>query len=316
METRGEKRKYARERPVTTYSIVAYDPKTGEYGVAVQSHYFSVGSVVPWVESEVGAVATQASVDPSYGPLGLALMKTGKSASNTLKGLLAADPYQEIRQVAMIDRDGNIAVHTGSRCIPNAGHSKGEHFVVQANLMENERVWPAMKEAFQKSGGDLGDRMLTALEAAEESGGDIRGKQSAALIVVKGESSKRPWNDKKVDLRVDDHAHPLKELRRLLHISKAYSYSREANTLVEETKFVDAQKSYKKAVSLAPKKLEIKFWHAVSLVSAGKLEKARPIFAKVFQKNSKWKEIAFRLQSSGRLPDTAKVKNYLKEINK
>ncbi|MBK8049523.1 MAG: DUF1028 domain-containing protein [Anaerolineales bacterium] len=188
-----------------TYSIVAYDREAGQLGVAFQSHYFSVGGVVPWVEAGVGAVATQSFVDPSYGPLGLALMRAGKSANQALDGLLAADPLREQRQVAMVDLHGNVSVHTGARCIAAAGHKTGANFSVQANLMLSDTVWDAMADAYLTTAGDLAERMLAALEAAEGEGGDIRGRQSAALMVVKAQPTGQPWRDRVFDLRVEDH---------------------------------------------------------------------------------------------------------------
>ena len=188
-----------------TYSIVARDPDTGQLGVAVQSHWFSVGALVPWAEAGVGAVATQSLVDPSYGPLGLDLMRAGRSAPQSLEGLLVADAHPEIRQVAMIDADGDVAAHTGTNCIPHAGHVTGEDFSVQANLMDRDTVPEAMATAFRRADGDLAARMLAALRAAQDEGGDIRGEQSAALLVVSGTPTGRPWSDVVVDLRVEDH---------------------------------------------------------------------------------------------------------------
>jgi uncharacterized Ntn-hydrolase superfamily protein len=187
-------------RPVATYSIVARDPATGELGVAVQSHWFSVGPIVPWAEAGVGAVATQSFVDPSYGPLGLDLMRAGKSATEALSGLVESDAHPEVRQVAMIDARGNVAAHTGANAIIAAGHQTGENYSVQANLMESSTVWPAMADAFETASGDLAERLLAALEAAEAEGGDIRGRQSAALLVVSGEPTGRPWVDRTFDL--------------------------------------------------------------------------------------------------------------------
>jgi uncharacterized Ntn-hydrolase superfamily protein len=174
-----------------TYSIVARDPETGQLGVAVQSHWFSVGAIVPWAEAGVGAVATQSFVEPSYGPLGLALMRAGKSAPEALKSLLASDAQADVRQVAMIDAQGRVASHTGVYCIAAAGHRIGANYSAQANLMLKETVWDAMAKAFESAKGDLADRLLSALEAAQGEGGDIRGKQSAAIVVVTGKDAAR-----------------------------------------------------------------------------------------------------------------------------
>jgi uncharacterized Ntn-hydrolase superfamily protein len=222
-----------RARPVHTYSVVARDAATGDLGVAVQSHWFSVGSLVTWAEAGVGAVATQSFVDPAYGPLGLGLMRAGKSAREALDGLLAADAGRDVRQVAMVDAKGVVAVHTGKKCIEAAGHATGAGWSVQANLMASERVWPAMARAMEQARGDLAERMLAALEAAEAAGGDIRGRQSAALLVVRGASSGRPWADRAVELRVEDHPRPLEELRRLLRVHRAFDHMNRGDLAVE-----------------------------------------------------------------------------------
>src|ERR1035438_3837890 len=206
----------APRRPVHTFSIVARDAVTGDLGVAVQSHWFSVGSAVPWAEPGVGAVATQSFTEPSYGPLGLTLMKAGKSAPEALKALLSADSDREVRQVAMVDAQGRSAAHTGVKCIQAAGHEVGEGFTVEANLMDKPTVWPAMAKAFRAAKGDLAERLLAALRAAQAQGGDIRGQQSAAILIVKGKPSGQPWNDRLFDLRVEDSPDPLKELSRLV----------------------------------------------------------------------------------------------------
>ncbi|HML03574.1 MAG TPA: DUF1028 domain-containing protein [Candidatus Bathyarchaeia archaeon] len=199
-----------------TFSIVSRDSKTGEIGVAVQSHWFSVGGDVSWAWAGFGAVATQAFADPSYGSRGLALMHQGKSAPDALKQLINTDPQQEVRQVAIVDAKGRVAVHTGRRCVMHAGHKIGEGHSVQANMMLNDMVLSAMAKAFERTRGDLANRMMASLEAAQRAGGDIRGKQSAAILVVRAQSSGELWTDRVVDLRVDDHPEPIMELRRLL----------------------------------------------------------------------------------------------------
>src|SRR5438552_4472358 len=212
----------APKRPVHTFSIIARDPATGELGVAVQSHWFSVGPIVPWVEAGVGAVATQSFVDPSYGKLGLDLMRAGKSAPEALKALIAGDAASDVRQVAMIDTQGRVAAHTGAKDIQAAGHKVGTNYSVQANLMLNDTVWPAMSRAFEAAKGDLADRMLAALDAAQAAGGDIRGRQSAALILVSGKPTGKAWVDRVFEVRVDDSTEPLKEVRRLVILQRAY----------------------------------------------------------------------------------------------
>src|SRR5687767_6362534 len=219
-------------RPVATYSIVARDSATGEIGVAVQSHWFSVGTLVPWAEAGVGAVATQSFVDPRYGPLGLELMRLGRSAPEALRALVSSDADSAVRQVAMIDAQGRVAAFTGTRAIRAAGQHTGRQYSVQANLMEKPSVWPAMARAFESARGDLAERLLAALEAAEREGGDIRGRQSAAIVVVSGASSNRPWVDRLVDLRVEDHPQPIAELRRLVTLSRLYRRMNEGDEWV------------------------------------------------------------------------------------
>ena len=289
-----------------TYSIVARDPETGELGVAVQSHWFSVGSIVPWAESEVGAVATQSIVDPSYGPLGLALMRAGKSAPDALKSLVATDAQGDFRQVAMIDAKGNVAAHTGAKAIIAAGHHVGTHYSVQANLMSNEKVWPAMATAFENTKGDLADRLLAALDAAENAGGDIRGKQSAALIVVRGRTTGHAWSDRLFDLRVDDAPDPLRELRRLVRLQRAYNFMNRGDELAAESKWDEAMEQYSRGAALAPEIEELPYWKAVTLFTAGREDEALPIFREVFARNPAYIELTKRLPASGFLPDDPK----------
>lgn len=289
-------------RPVNTYSIVAYDSATGQFGAAVQSHWFKVADVI-WVEPGVGAVATQSLVDFAYGPLGIEMMKLGKSSSNALSGLLASDPEREVRQVAMIDRNGQVATHTGSRCIAEAGHQQGVHYSVQANLMEKSTVWSAMATAFENSKGDLAERLMAALEAAQAEGGDIRGKQSAALVVVTGEPSGQSWRDRLFDVRVDDSPEPLVELRRLLDITRAYNHMNRGDDLIAEGKLAEAGDEYARAAELAPGNLEILYWHAVTLATSAEPELAMPIFKRVFEADENWRTLIPRLVKSGLLPD-------------
>src|SRR5512138_801191 len=209
-------------RPVHTYSIVARDPATGDLGVAVQSHWFSVGAIVPWAESGVGAVATQSFVEPSYGPKGLAMMRAGVAPKEALEHLVGEDPHPEARQVAFVDAQGRVAAYTGPMCIPAAGHRTGNGYSVQANLMLGDEVPDAMAAAFEKAKGPLAERMLAALEAAQGVGGDIRGKQSAAILVVRGKPSAKPWTDRLMDLRIEDDPDPVGEMRRLLTLHRAY----------------------------------------------------------------------------------------------
>ncbi len=294
-------------RPVNTYSIVARDPISGEMGVAVQSHWFSVGSVVPWARAGVGAVATQSMVDASYGPLGLDLMQAGRSASAALRGLLEADDASEIRQVAMIDSKGDVAAHTGARCIPAAGHVVGENFSVQANLMDRTTVPAAMAQAFHQSRGPLAERLLAALEAAQGEGGDIRGKQSAAILVVKGESTGRPWADTVVDLRVEDHPEPVQELKRLLRLHRGYEQMNEGDLAVEKGDLAAAEVSYGHAQDILEGNLEASYWYAVALCNSGQIDAAVEKFHRIFAGGENWKRLTPRLVETGYLEASPEV---------
>ena len=290
-------------RPVATYSIVARDPASGALGVAVQSHWFSVGSSVSWAEAGVGAVATQSFVEISYGPLGLELLRAGKTAAEALAALLAADPTPEVRQVATVDRHGEVAVHTGSRCIAAAGDQVGEQYSVQANMMERDTVWGAMAKAYEGSRGDLIARLLAALDAAQAEGGDLRGMQSAAILVVPGTSEGAPWRERIVDLRVEDHADPLGELRRLVAVHRAYEHMNRGDERMAEGDVERALAEYSSAAALQPENMEIRFWQAVTLAGAGRVEEALPVFAEVFDREPRWRELVGRLPASGLLPD-------------
>jgi uncharacterized Ntn-hydrolase superfamily protein len=285
----------AQVRPLHTFSIIARDSGTGEMGVAVQSHWFSVGSIVVWGEAGVGVVATQSFVDPAYGPLGLELIRTGKTARQALEGILASDPGKDVRQVAMLDAHGNVAAYTGKKCIQAAGYVEGEQFAVQANLMLNDKIWPSMAKAYREAKGDLVDRMLAALDAAQEVGGDIRGKQSAAILIVSAKSTGKPWNDRIMDLRVEDHTEPLKELRRLVNVHRAYQHMNNGDLAVEKNDIDGALREYVTAELMMPDNLEMKFWHAIALVNTGKIDESLPIFKHVFDTNPNWKELTSRL---------------------
>ncbi|HLJ87504.1 MAG TPA: DUF1028 domain-containing protein [Candidatus Angelobacter sp.] len=310
-------------RPVHTFSIVAYDPATGQMGVAVQSHWFAVGGEVPWAEAGVGAVATQSFVDPSYGPLGLNLMRAGKSAPDSLLGLLQSDGNCNVRQVAMIDAQGRVATFTGAKDIQAAGGIagnsstgtpircggetggtvfEGKNYAVQANLMSNGKIWPAMSKAYESSQGDLADRMLAALDAAQAAGGDIRGRQSAALIIVPAKSSGKPWSDYVFNLRVDDNPEPLKELRRLVVLQRAYNHMNAGDAAVERHDTEGALREYGSAEQLVPNNAEMIYWHAVALVNMGKVDESLPLFRKAFALDRNWVELTPRLPKAGLLP--------------
>ncbi len=294
-------------RPVATYSIVAMDPETKQLGVAVQSHWFSVGPIVPWAEAGVGAVATQSLADVSYGPLGLDLMRAGRSAPDALRGLAAADEGRELRQVAMVDAAGRVAARTGSRCIAHAGDSQGAHVSVQANIMAKPTVWPAMLRAYDTASGDLAERMLVALEAAEAEGGDLRGRQSAALVVVSGTPTGIPWRDRVFDLRVEDHPEPLKELRRLLTVARAYALMNEGDSRLERDDMPGALAAYAAALELQPANAEIAFWTGVTILGsdpgAPRIEQALPFFRRAFEGSPPLRELLPRLVPSGLAPE-------------
>jgi uncharacterized Ntn-hydrolase superfamily protein len=290
-------------RPVHTYSIAARDPVTGEMGVAVQSHWFSVGSSVPWAESGVGAVATQSFIEPSYGALGLDLMRTGRTAEESLAGLVAADPAPEVRQVGFVDATGATAAWTGELAIAHACDRQGDGFTVQANLMHRTGVCDSMFEAFTSGTGDLAARLLAALVAAEERGGDIRGRQSAALLVVAATPSGRPWEDRLYDLRVEDSEEPLAELERLLGVARAYRHMNAGDARLTEGDVDGAVAEYRKAEALLPGESEPLFWHAATLASVGRVEESLPLFAEAFRLRPEWKELVPRLPAAELLPD-------------
>lgn len=289
-------------RPVSTYSIVARDPATGDLGVAVQSHWFSVGSVVTWAEAGVGAVATQSFVETSYGPLGLEAMRSGKPAGLALQELVAKDPHPEVRQVAFVDAAGRVAAHTGEGCIPGAGHRTGEGYSVQANLMLTHDVPQTMAAAFEAASGPLAERLVAALRAAQKAGGDIRGKQSAALLVVRAKPTQRPWTDRLIDLRVEDHEHPVAELGRLLRLHRAYEKMNAGDEAVAAGAMDRALEEYSAAEAMFPDNDEFVFWHAVTLVTNDRVDEALPLFARAFRMNPNWMMLVPRLVEVDQLP--------------
>ena len=293
-----------------TFSIVARDTITGEMGVAVQSHWFNVGSVVSWGEAGVGVVATQSLVNPSFGIRGLELLKQGFSPQEAVDKLIAADDGRDGRQLAILDSKGRVAAYTGKNCIPEAGHIVGNNFSVQANLMINNKVWPAMANAFETSKGPLAERMVSALEAAQKAGGDIRGKQSAAILVVKGTSLGKVWEDREIDLRVEDNPEPVKEIKRVLKVFRAYEHMNAGDLAIEKNNMPLAMNEYSAAEKMFPENEEMRFWHAVTLANNGYLDKSLPIFKKLFAKNNNWKILTPRLIKIGQL----KVNNV--ELNK
>jgi uncharacterized Ntn-hydrolase superfamily protein len=335
-------REFAHTRPgspVHTFSIVARDPQTGEMGVAVQSHWFCVGCIVTWAEAGVGAIATQSFVEPAYGRDGLELLRKGVSAPSALAQLLKADKARNVRQVAFIDSQGRTAAWTGAKDIAAAGDIVGlpangrigeqridgapadgvihigGHFSVQANMMLNDKVWPAMAKAFREAKGDLADRMMAALDAAQAVGGDARGRQSAALIIVKAKSSGKPWQDRVFDLRVDDADYPLQELHRLVALQRAYNHMNAGDLATEHGDLEGALREYGAAERIAsatpgilPSRLnEMRYWHAVALTNMNRIEDALPLFRQVFAADKNWVLMTERLPKVGQLPDDPKV---------
>lgn len=279
-----------------TFSIVARDSVTGEMGVAVQSHWFSVGTAVSWAEAGVGAVATQSFVNKSFGLRGLSLLKNGLTAQQAVDSLLKDDEGREVRQLAIVDNKGNVAVHTGNGCIQFASHMKGNQFSVQANMMLGNQVPNVMATAFRKSAGKpLAERMLLALDAAQNAGGDIRGQQSAAIIIVPAKSNDRPWDERTVDLRVDDSQNPIKEISRLYKVHVAYEHMNKGDLAVEKSDMITAMNEYNAAMKMFPVNLEMQYWTAVTLANNKEVAKAIPIFRKVFAAEKNWKELTRRL---------------------
>ena len=289
--------------PISTYSIVAYDEKTGQLGVAVQSHWFSVGSLVPWVKAGVGAVATQSFVKVEYGPNGLKLMGKGLSAEDALKILVEEDENSAVRQVGMVDTKGSASAFTGEKCIQFAGHIVGKNYTVQANLMASATVPTAMVRAYETTKGELVDKLMATLEAAQKEGGDIRGKQSAAIVVMTGEPTGIDWKDKLFDLRIEDHPEPIKEMKRLIRISRAYQHANQGDLYIETGEIDKALKEYDLAAEYYPENPELPFWTAVSLASIGREEEALPIFKEVFEKAPDLRDLISHLIPVGLLPN-------------
>lgn len=284
-----------------TFSIVARDPETGEMGVAVQSHWFSVGSLVAWGEAGVGVVATQSFVNPSFGQRGLELLKKGMTAQEVVDLLISKDEGRDVRQLAIVDSKGNSASYTGSKCIEAAGNIVGDGYSVQANMMLNNTVWGAMSKAFENSKGPLAERLITTLEAAQNAGGDIRGQQSACLLVVRGNATGNLWEDRLIDLRVEDNPQPITEIKRLLNVYRAYEHMNKGDLAVEKNDMKLAMDEYNTAMKMFPENLEMKYWTAVTLANTGEIEKALPMFKEIFSKDANWKELTKRLPAVGLL---------------
>lgn len=276
-----------------TYSIVARDPTTGAFGVAVQSHAFAVGPRVPWLDPSAGAIATQALTNVEFGPRGLELLRIGWSASDALDALVSSDPEAENRQLGIVDGSGRVAAHTGAACIRDCGHVIGDGYVVMGNLLRTPDVWPAMAAAYEASASSpFWERLLSALEAAEAAGGDVRGRQSAALVIVR--DGAEPLGSV-VNVRVDDHADPLVELRRLATLSEAYRLVSPA----ADDGVVSQAARYAAARLLAPGALEVVFWEAVRLAAEGDIGAARRELAIATEVDPTWAEAFRRVASAG-----------------
>jgi uncharacterized Ntn-hydrolase superfamily protein len=294
---------YNTDEPLAhTFSIVARDAASGEMAVAVQSHWFSVGTVVSWGEAGVGVVATQSFVNKSFGPRGLALLREGKSPEEAVRILLSDDSGESVRQLAILDPSGRVATHTGSNCIADAGHKNGENFSVQANMMLNDKVVPAMEKAwFEHANMKIAERMIEVLKAAQAAGGDIRGKQSAALLVVNGKSTGEPWNDRLIDLRVDDHTNPIMEIERLLKVHRAYERMNMGDYYAEIKDMKKAMEEYQAAMAMFPENLEMQYWTAITLASNNEIKKAASMLQTIYKKDANWRELTKRLPRVGLL---------------
>ena len=286
-----------------TFSIVARDEKTGEIAVGVQSHWFSVGTSVSWAEAGVGAVATQSFTNKSFGIRGLALLKEGKTAQQALDILLSDDPGKEVRQVGIVDAKGNVANFTGKNCVDFAGDLKGKNYAVQSNMMLTDEVPSAMAKSFESNAQlPLAERVLEALKAAQKVGGDIRGKQSAAILVVKGEATGKPWDENHlVDLRVDDHADPLVEMERLLKTHRAYEHMNNGDLAIENNNMTLAMQEYGTAMKMFPKNLEMQYWTAITLANGGNVQKAALMLQAIYAKEPNWRKMTKRLPKAGLL---------------
>ncbi len=290
-----------------TYSVVARDAATGELGVAVQSHWFSVGPIVPWARPGIGAVATQANAEPRYGPQLLEMLEAGLDAESALARALAQDPGAHGRQVAVVDAWGGVAAYTGEECSPFAGHVIGDGVSCQANIMDNPTIWGAMLSAFRSHGGRLADRLLAALDAAEAAGGDIRGRQSAAMLVVP--ASGEAW-ETTVSLRVEDHPEPLAELRRLLKLHDAYVLAGRGDAMVNEHDYDEAARLYQAAAALAPTSTELCFWAGLGTAHAGDLNAGVAGVPAVIQASPGWATLLSRLSDSA-MPSVSSVRDAL-----
>jgi uncharacterized Ntn-hydrolase superfamily protein len=298
-----------------TYSIVARDPETGRLGVAVQTRYFGVGSTVPWAEPGVGVIATQSFVEVSYGPRGLELLRDGASAPDALEALLGEDDGRDVRQVAMVDANGEAAVHTGARCVQAAGHVIREGVSAQANMMERDTVWDAMLASFADTdGAGFPERLLAALRAAEGEGGDVRGRQSAALLVVEADRSLPSW-ERAIDVRVEDHPDPLGELERLVRLREAYRFFETGNDSAMDGDLVRAAEEQSRARELAPDDDAIAFGLGLAMMGSGRIDEAQALLEQARSANPRWALYLRRLAAAGILPSDPAFLDALMPLN-
>ena len=296
-----------------TYSLIARDPDTHEFGVAVQTHHLAVGTMVPWARSAVGAIASQSrgpgirgqgrgGVEGRYGALGLELLQTGVGARSALDALLVLDPFADWRQVAIVDADGDVAVHTGSRCVPEAGHHVGRSFSAQGNMMSSAVVWEAIGVTFERGKGPLAECMLDALQAGQSAGGDLRGQQSAALLIVAGKASGQPWRDRHIDLRVDDHKSPVAELQRLLRLKRGYLALEESHDALWNGDTGRSALLRDEVLRVAPEMIELRFWCALDAAVAGSVSEGVSRLREIIAEDAIWLEYLRRLRQSNWLP--------------
>ncbi len=286
-------------RPTNTYSIIAVDKEYGEIGIAVQSHWFSVGTSVAWIRAGTGAVATQSFINPSFGPIGFTLLEQGYTPEETIQELLKNDDGYQARQVAVINKVGEASAFTGTSCFRHAGHYVGPNYSVQANLMSSEKVWSAMSETFENSKGHLAERLLSCLEAAQAQGGDIRGKQSANLKIARLFATGKEWEDNMIDLRIDDHPEPLKEMKRLLTLFRAYEHMDKGEKAIELNDKKQAEEEYSQALNLCPDNLEIRFWHTISKIDTIQDHSVEKELHSIFERDNRWAIMLERLAETG-----------------
>ena len=289
-----------------TYSIIGRDPAGGEIGIAVQSRWFNAGQNVAWIEPGVGAVCTQAIVEPAYGQRGLELLRSGRTPEQALATLASEDPGRDVRQVAIADLAGRFAQHTGRACVAAAGHASRADCCAQGNMLASERCWDAMVDAFEGTVAALADRLLVALDAAEREGGDARGRQAARLLVCRAESTGPPWQDRIFDLQVVDHSEPLFELRRLVTVKRAYDHLGRAFDLAGRDAAAAAEEA-DAAYELAPADDQIGFWRATLLAGAGRLEEAVAAFGEAVGARAGWPEYLRNCVAAGLVPQEAQA---------